>query len=94
MSAWIDVGFNSELEGGFRKVRMNVSRVPVEGERFEFWNPDGSAADIDPELDGNVFFVAEVSWVCFATNAAGATGMPIVFLIPKSQLQSEEQEDP
>lgn len=79
---WIDVGFNGEE--GWRKVRMHVPRVPARGEKFEFWNPDGGAAEIDAELDGNAFYVAEVCWVAHSAEG-GPIAEPIVFLVPKSQ---------
>lgn len=91
---YVDFMWNSESEGGAGKVRVDVPRVPAENERVEFWNPDGSAANVHPELDGNVFFVAEVNWVTYRTNRPYAADcVAKVFLIPKSQLQSEEQAD-
>lgn len=79
---WFNLTYNGEE--GYRKVRLCAPRVPVVGERFEFWNPDGTAADVAPELNGNVFFVAEVTWVAHSQEG-GAIAEPNVFVTPKSE---------
>lgn len=80
--SFVNYGWNAE--GGYKKVRVNVARVPCEGERIEFWNPNGAAADVHPELDGNVFFADTVTWVTYwRVGEEAAVSEANVFLVPK-----------
>lgn len=86
--SYVNYGFNGE--SGYRKVRVNVSRVPCEGERVEFWNPNGAAAGVDPELDGNVFFVDTVTWVTYwRVGEEAAVTQANVFLVRKGEYADE-----
>ena len=74
---WVWVGYNGD--GGFKKVRVGVDRVPVEGERFEFRDPDGGASDWPKDLDGGKFRVSEVTYIAPGERASATT---VVFVEP------------
>lgn len=82
--SYVNFGFNTSE--GYRKVRVHVDRVPCEGERVEFRNPNGAAAEVDPELDGNSYYVAEVFWATFwGFGQVTASAQATVMLVPKSE---------
>lgn len=79
----VRVGYNAE-EGGFTTTEVAFAhRLPVRGERIEFRDPEGGESDWPADLDGNVFFVAEVNWV--AGRGPGFYAIPTVILVPKSE---------
>lgn len=81
--SWLNLAWNGE--DGFRKVRAEFTRVPIYGERMEFWNPDGSAAEVHDELDGNTFYVSDVTWVTRKMSSTNTVySEPTVFLVPEA----------
>lgn len=81
--SWINVGYNQE-EGGYTSIRAHFPRVPCQGERVEFRDPEGGATNWPPDLDGNVFYVAEVCWVA-NTCEGGPTAEATIFVVPKAE---------
>ena len=82
MTIFLRVGYNGE--GGWKEARVGFDRVPAQGERIEFRNPDGAADGWDEELSGMVCFVAEVAWIA---PAPGAKAEPLIFMQFKGEYE-------